>query len=98
MKTLIITAAATIGSCWIVASIKDVERVTNESVYYSDVTFRLQQAVESIRADMDAGETERMKKKIEILHNAVRELPMTFTDVSLHEMAEAFYKLDYLED
>ena len=98
MKTLIIVIVAVIGSTWITASVKDVERVSKESMYYSDVTHRLKQAIESIHADLKAGDTERTEKKIELLNTAMQEIPMRLEGVSLHEMSEAFYQLDHPED
>ncbi len=65
-----------------------------ESMYYSDVTHRLKQAVGEIHADMNSGDLERMKKKIELLNTVVGDIGMSQDKVSLHEILEEFYSLN----
>jgi len=95
MKIFIIVLITAIASCWITGSVKDVKRVTKESIYYSDVTHRLKQSIESIQNDMEAGEMERMKEKIELLNAAIKTIPMNREGVSLHYLSEAYYLLDH---
>ena len=95
MKIFIIVIITAIASCWITGAIKDVERLSKESIYYSDVTHRLKQSTSSIHADMKAGEIERMKEKIELLNVAMESMPMNRDGVSLHHLSEAFYQLDH---